>query len=78
MGEEAELSDNASPPISFLSMDIITIIIGLVIWLVIPILTNDALKKKAQKKAIVMLCRIIGIVIIIISVVNYLTSLFVL
>lgn len=77
MGGEAELKDKASSPISFHSMNIITIIIGLVIWLVIPILTNDALKKKAQRKAVAMLCRIVGIAIIIISVVNYLSSLFV-
>lgn len=57
-------------------MNIISIIIGLVIWLVIPILTNDSIKKKSHRKAIAMLCRIVGIAIIIISVANYLISLF--
>lgn len=55
-------------------MNIIFIIIGLVIWLVIPILTNDSIKKKSHGKAIAMLCRIVGIAIIIISVANYLIS----
>lgn len=76
MGGEAEFLNNASSPISFHSMNIITIIIGLIIWLVVPILTNDSLKKKTHKKAAALLCRIIGIVIIIISVVNHLISLF--
>lgn len=57
-------------------MNVISIIIGLVIWLVIPILTNDSIKKKSQRKAIAMLCRIVGIAIVIISVANYLISLF--
>lgn len=74
MGGEAEFSNNASSPISFQSMNIITIIIGLIIWLIVPILINDSLKKKSHKKAVALLCRIIGIAIIIISVVNYLTS----
>lgn len=74
MGGEAEFSNNASSPISFHSMNIVTIIIGLITWLIVPILINDSLKKKSHKKAVVMLCRIIGIAIIITSVVNYLTS----
>ena len=75
MGGEAEFSNNASSPISFHLIHIISIIIGLIVWLVVPILTNDSLKKKSHKKAVALLCRIIGIAIIIISVVNYLTSL---
>lgn len=51
-------------------MNIVAIIIGLVIWFVIPILTSDILKKKAHKKAIAMLCRIIGIAIIAMSIIN--------
>lgn len=74
MGGEAEFTNKASSPISLYGMSIITIIIGLVIWLVIPILTNDAIKKKSHKKAIAMLCRIIGIAIIVVAIVNYLTS----
>ena len=75
MGGEAEFSNNASSPISFHSMNIIAIIIGLVIGFVVPILTNDSFKKKSHKKAVALLCRIIGITIIIISVANYLISL---
>lgn len=52
-------------------MSIVSIVIGLVIWLVVPILTNDAIKKKSQKKAVAMLCRIVGIAIIAVSIVNY-------
>ncbi len=57
-------------------MSIITIIIGLVVWLVVPILTNDMVKKKSYKKAIALLCRIIGIAIIVVCILNYLTSFF--
>ncbi|MCD8297176.1 MAG: hypothetical protein LUC88_06340 [Prevotella sp.] len=54
---------------------IVTVIIGLVVWFVVPILTNDALKKKSQKKAAAMLCRIIGMVIIVAALIKYITSL---
>ncbi|GAB6979452.1 hypothetical protein JCM17136A_21470 [Phocaeicola sartorii JCM 17136 = DSM 21941] len=57
-------------------MDIVIIIIGLIIWFVVPILTNDAIKKKAYKKAVAMLCRIVGMVIIAISIINYIMFLF--
>ena len=57
-------------------MDVFTIIIGLIIWFVIPILTNDAIKKKAYKKAFAMLCQIVGIAIIAMSIFNYIISLF--
>ncbi len=57
-------------------MDIIIIIFGLIIWFVVPILTNDAIKKKAHKKAVAMLCRIVGITIIAMSIINYIMSLF--
>lgn len=57
-------------------MSIVPIIIGLVIWLVVPILTNGAIKKKAQKKAVAMLCRIVGIAIIAVSIINYISSFF--
>lgn len=61
---------------SFFSMSIVPIIIGLVIWLVVPILTTDVIKKRSQKKAVVMLCRIVGIAIIAVSIINYISSLF--
>ena len=57
-------------------MNIVSIIIGLVIWLVVPIITNDVVKKKAHKKAIAMLCKIFGIAIIAVSIINYLSSIF--
>lgn len=57
-------------------MDIVTIIIGLIIWFVVPILTNDVIKKKTLKKAVAMLCRIVGITIIAVSIINYIKSLF--
>lgn len=57
-------------------MDIVTIIIGLIIWFVVPILTNDAIKKNTLKKAVAMLCRIVGITIIAVSIINYIKSLF--
>ena len=57
-------------------MDIVKIILGIIIWFVVPILTNDAIKKKAYKKAVAMLCQIIGITIIVMSIINYIMSLF--
>lgn len=56
-------------------MSIVSLIIGLVIWFVVPVLTNDALKKKAQRKAVALLCRIIGIAIIAVTIINYLKTL---
>ena len=76
MGGEAEFSNNASSPMSFFSMSIVPIIIGLVIWLVVPILTTDVIKKRSQKKAVAMLCRIVGIAIIAVSIINYISFLF--
>lgn len=57
-------------------MSIVTIIIGLTIWLVVSILVNNAVKKKTHKKAISMLCCIIGITIIVFAFINYLLSIF--
>jgi len=51
---------------------IISVILGLCIWLVVPILMEDQIKKKKNKKALKMLCRIIGLVIIVCALVNYL------
>lgn len=72
MSEEAHIASS----LICLPMNIISIIIGLVIWLVVPILTNEAVKKKSHRKAIAMLCRIVGIAIIAIAVFNFITSLF--
>lgn len=57
-------------------MSVITIIIGLIIWFVVPILANDKIRKKSHKKAIAMLCRIVGIAVIVVSVTNYIFSIF--
>ena len=68
------MSDEASSLILFLSMNVASIIIGLVIWLVVPILVNDSVKKKAHRKALSLLCRIVGIAIIAVSIFNFLMS----
>lgn len=44
------------------------------IWFVVPILANSSLKKKAHKKAMAMLCRIVGIAIIAMSIIRYIIS----
>jgi len=51
---------------------IISIIIGLCIWFVVPILLEGQIKKKKNKKALSMLCRIIGLVIIAYALIHYL------
>lgn len=43
---------------------IVSIIVGLCIWLVVPILLEGRIKRKNNKKAIKMTCKIIGIAII--------------
>lgn len=56
-------------------MDMFAIIIGLAVWLVIPILTDSTLKKKAHRRAVAMLCRIVGIAIVAVALFRYLSSL---
>lgn len=53
-------------------MYIVAIVVGLVIWFVIPILTDDRIKKKSNRKAVGMLCRIIGIAVIALAALGYL------
>ena len=58
---------------------VISIIIGLIIWLVVPLLFKDKYKGKKNKykfKAIQMTCMIIGLAIIVMSIINNLLSLF--
>lgn len=43
---------------------IISVILGLCIWLVVPILLEGRIKGKSNKKAIKMVCMIVGVVII--------------
>lgn len=52
---------------------VISIIIGLCICLVVPLIFKDKFgrKKKNQYKALKLFCQIIGIAIIVVSMVNY-------
>lgn len=50
---------------------IISIIIGLCIWLALPLLFDGKLKKN-QRRAISMVCKIIGIVIIVLAIIRHL------
>ena len=43
---------------------IISVIFGLFIWFVVPILFEGQIKKKNNKKALKTFCRIMGVVII--------------
>lgn len=53
---------------------IILIIIGLIIWLAVPIYLKGKLKKN-KYKAMVMTCKIIGIVIVVYGVLGYMKGL---
>lgn len=54
---------------------IITIIVGLGVWFVLPILFNDALRRRSHKKAVAMLCKIVGIVLIVLAVADLISIL---
>jgi hypothetical protein len=67
---------NCSLTHTFNKMEIvISIVIGLVVWKVVPILTNGAIRKKSYRKATSMFCEIVGVAIIVMSILNYLKSL---
>ena len=51
---------------------ILSIIIGLCIWLVVPILLDSRIKGKNNKKALKMFCTILGVVIIFWTIFNHL------
>lgn len=53
---------------------IISVILGLCIWLVVPILTENQIKKKNNRKATKMFCRIIGMVIIAWALLNHIIN----
>lgn len=55
-------------------MPVLSIIIGLIIWLAVPIFLKGHLKKN-NLKAAAMICKIIGVVIIGWAIVNYLLAL---
>ena len=44
---------------------------GLIIWLVVPMLTNAIISNHKLQNAIELLCKIIGIVIIIVAVLDF-------
>ena len=58
--------------INSLTRMIISIIIGLSIWFVVPILLESHIKGKNNKKALKMFCTILGVVIIGWAIINYL------
>jgi Co/Zn/Cd efflux system component len=49
---------------------ILLIIIGLCIWFVVPIMLNGHVKRKNNKKALSMTCKIIGAVIIVWAIIS--------
>ncbi len=51
---------------------IISIVVGLCIWFVVPILLEGSIKRKNNKKALRMACKIIGVVIIVWAIISYL------
>ena len=53
---------------------LISIIIGLCVWLVLPILLNGSVKRKKSKKAISLTCAIIGLAIIVWSAFRYVVN----
>ncbi len=50
---------------------IISLILGLCIWFVVPILLEGQIRKKRNRKALKMLCRIMGVIIIAWAIINY-------
>ena len=50
---------------------ILSIIIGLCIWFVVPILLEGRIKGKNNKKALKMVCKIVGVVIICWTIFNH-------
>jgi hypothetical protein len=55
---------------------ILTIIIALCIWFVVPILLESHIKGKKNKKALAIFCRIVGAVILVWTIINAVISLF--
>jgi len=53
-----------------------SIIIGLIILFVVPYFITGHVKKKSDRKAYIMLCRIIGIAILVIATWNFIISMF--
>lgn len=47
---------------------IITVIISLILWFVVPLLIDGRVKRKSDRKAYRLLCRIIAIAILVVAV----------
>lgn len=55
---------------------IISLAIGLIIWMVLPHFLGGFFKNKSGQKGMALLCKIIGIVVIVLAAVDLVTSLF--
>lgn len=54
---------------------IINIVIGLIVWLVVPLLLKSIIKSSNVSKAVDLLCKIIGVAIIVMALWNWITEL---
>lgn len=55
---------------------IISVAVGAVVWLVLPTFLGGFVKKKSTRKSVGLLCKIIGIVIIILAVLDFFSNIF--
>lgn len=55
---------------------IISVAIGAAVWLVLPAFLDGVIKKKSNRKAAAILCKIVGIAIIAIAVIDLISDLF--
>ena len=49
---------------------VLSIIIGLMVWFVLPILLENSVRKKHHKKALKMCCKISGIAIVVMAIIS--------
>lgn len=70
------MASNVICPLLHLDNMILTIIIALCIWFVVPILLESHIKGKKNKKALAIFCRIVGAVILVWTIINAVISLF--
>lgn len=49
---------------------VLSIIIGLMVWFVLPILFENSVRKKHHKKALKMCCKISGIAIVVMAIIS--------
>ena len=57
-------------PASFYRNMVLSIIIGLMVWFVLPLLFENSIKKKHHKKALRMCCKICGIAIVVMAIIS--------